>query len=365
MNGIYISQDLTHADGILEKINLQINEFEKNGCSMTKHINGKRNKFHLIRNLLPIFSTQYFKSKNIEWNKYDFVYIRKGAVLDKSVLNIVKRAKKDNPTIKILLEIPTYPYIDEFKGVVKLDIALKEKLWTKKLHKYIDRVVTYSNDTSIFGIKCINISNAYAFSEWNEYLYKSNESINLLGVATLCFYHGYDRVIEGMREYYLKDDTKTKITFTLVGDGPVLKKYQQMITEYNLEEVIHLEGRKKISELPNYYKKADIGVDSLARHRSGVTYNSSLKGKEYLANGLPIISGVETDLDSMNPFFYYRVASNDEPIDITSVIAWYNDIIEENSKANLSKEIYSYGIENFTFEKTFSPVVDYLRGEVI
>ncbi|MHC5229599.1 glycosyltransferase [Enterococcus sp. LJL99] len=363
MNGIYLSQDLTHADGILEKINLQINEFEQNNYHITKHINGKRNKLHLARNLIPFFSEQYFKTKNIEWTNYDFAYIRKGAVLDKSVIELVKKAKKINPKLKIILEIPTYPYLNEFNGLVKIDIAMKEKRWTKKLSKYIDRIVTYSDDQEIFGVQCINISNAYEFKQLSFSREEAeDQTIHLIGVATLCFYHGYDRLIEGLKEYNQKTEQKTKVVFNLIGDGPVLSEYQKLVKDYNLENIVTLSGRKKLTELDQYYKEASIGIDSLGRHRSGVTYNSSLKGKEYLAKGLPIISGVKTDLDDKDIPFYYRVPNDDTPINIVSIVEWYQNLTNNKSRNQLSKEIYQYGETNFTFSVTFSPVIDYLNG---
>lgn len=362
MRGIYLSQDLTHAFGISEKINQQITEFEKNGYQVAKQINPQRNLFHLARNLVPFFSEQYFYTKDLPWQNYDFAYIRKGAVLDKSVINLVKKAKAVNPKIKLILEVPTYPYLDEFKGLVKLDIMLKEKRWTKALSRYIDRIVTYSDDQKIFDIPCINISNAYDFAALDFSNRHKQASINLLGVATLCFYHGYDRIIEGLRNYYQNPDQPIKVTFTLVGDGPVLKDYKKMVTEYQLEDVVFLQGRKQLSELAPYYTAADIGVDSLARHRSGVSYNSSLKGKEYLAKGLPIISGVKTDLDERNLPFYYRVPSDETPVDIKAVVEWYEKLLQTSTKAQLAASIFNYGEANFTFSTTFAPVIDYLKG---
>lgn len=363
MNGIYLSQDLSHAYGILKKINKQIDEFEDNGFHIVRHINGKRNVFHLIKNLVPFFSEQYFNTKNIEWKNFNFVYIRKGAVLDKSVVELTKKAKISNPSIKIILEIPTYPYIDEFNSFVKLDILIKENRCTKELVKYIDKVVTYSDDKKIYDIECINISNAYEFSALRfEDEKTENQSIHLIGVATLCFYHGYDRLIEGLKEYYADGKNKKQVTFTLVGDGPVLKNYQKMVTDYQLENVVDLKGRQEFSKLDAYYNTANIGVDSLARHRSGVTYNSSLKGKEYLANGLPIISGVETDLDNKQVDFYYRVPSDETPINISDIVTWYEKLLNQKTKKQLSEEIYIYGKDNFTFSKTFSSVIDYLKG---
>ena len=362
MKGIYFSQDLTHAGGIQKKINRQIEEFEKNGFSMKSLINPKRNIGHLFINLVPFFSRQFFLKEKINWQEYDFVYIRKSAVFDKSVIDLLKKIKTMNPSIIVLLEIPTYPYMNEFKGIVKWDIQAKEHLWTPYLKHYVDRVLTFSDDEKIFDIPCINLSNAYDFASPIEGSNEGDGAIRLLGVAALCFYHGYDRVIQGLHEYYNSSDAKRNVMFTLVGDGPVLKDYKKLVSDYHLEEKVKLLGRVEFSQLDQFYQNADIGIDSLARHRSGVTYNSSLKGKEYLAKGLPIVSGVKTDLDNCDLPFYYRVPSDDTPINIPSLIEWYDSMLENSSKKELSAAIFQYGLSHFTFEKTFKPVIDYLRS---
>ncbi|MFK5655764.1 hypothetical protein ACIA4K_04025 [Lactobacillus delbrueckii subsp. bulgaricus] len=65
---------------------------------------------------------------------------------------------------------------------------------------------------------------------------------------------------------------------------------------------VSMVGKKEKEELDYYYNICDIGIDSMGRHRSNVYYNSSLKGKEYLAKGLPIVLGVTTELDYIKDF---------------------------------------------------------------
>lgn len=362
MNGIFISQDLSHAGGINDKIFKQIEEFQRNGLNMTPHINPKRNKLHLFINIVPLFSKQYFDTRKIKWKNYDFAYIRKGAIFDKSFVKMVKQAKKENPNIKLIVEIPTYPYINEFQGFLKWIVQSKERIWVPKLSQYIDKCVTYSDDASIYGIPSINISNAYGFHNEPHIINKNEDTINLIGIASLCFYHGYDRLINGMIDYYCENKDKTKVCFTLVGDGPVLDDYKKLVKKANMEAYIKLVGRKNLSELDEYYSQADIGIDSLARHRSGVSYNSSLKGKEYLAKGLPIVSGVRTDLDNAHIPFYYRISADESPVDVKGVVKWYKELVASQSKQELSQKIYKYGKDNFTFSKTFEPVIDYVKG---
>ena len=360
MQGIYITQDLTHADGINEKIYKQIESFKQAGIDVEMRANPRRTLLTLVHNLIPFFSKQYFNT-DVDWQNQDFVYIRKGAVLDRSVLNLVKKVKLLNPKIKIILEMPTYPYIDEFPWFIKWDIWLKEKIATSKLKKYIDCIVTYSDDSEIFGIPCLNISNAYDFKQIPHYSENEEDAIHLIAVASLTFYHGYDRVIEGMKNYYQSGKASQEVKFTPIGDGPVLEGYRKLVEEYQLVDKISLVGRKKQSELAPYFNQADIGVDSLGRHRSGVVYNSSLKGKEYLAKGLPIVSGVKTDLDDRDFPYYLRVSADDTPLDISEIIKFYYDIMKNKTKQDLALEIFLYGKNNFSFDKTFKSVIDFVR----
>jgi len=63
--------------------------------------------------------------------------------------------------LKVLLEIPTYPY-DEELSTFKLFI---DRAFRKRLHKYIDKVITFSNHREIFGIPTIRISNGIDIEE--------------------------------------------------------------------------------------------------------------------------------------------------------------------------------------------------------
>lgn len=56
--------------------------------------------------------------------------------------------------------------------------------------------------------------------------------------------------------------------------------------------------------------KADVGVDSLARHRVNNFENNSLKSKEYLTFGLPIVkSHRDHSIDSCEYFSMSRAMS--------------------------------------------------------
>ncbi len=63
------------------------------------------------------------------------------------------------------------------------------------------------------------------------------------------------------------------------------------------------------------FAAADVAVGQLALHRRGVAENSPLKVREYLANGLPVISGHrDPDFPSPEPWFLLRLPNNEENV---------------------------------------------------
>ncbi len=83
------------------------------------------------------------------------------------------------------------------------------------------RIVTLSDDKTIFQVPTIQISNgidAKAISIRQKVA--ADENIHLIGVATLSFWHGYDRVIEGLHKYYKNGNPNRKeLFFHIVGDS--------------------------------------------------------------------------------------------------------------------------------------------------
>ncbi|EME3189930.1 glycosyltransferase [Enterococcus faecium] len=321
----------------------------------------------------------FFSSISSYLNNDDYkaVYIR----LDYFSIDLMKLLKdlKKNQ-LKIIIEIPTYPY--KFEFIEKAKILFKEKklvLFAKFLMvilqdsiiknfsvNYIDRIVTYSNDKLIWNTKTINISNAIDTSVISKKRVdcKSNFSnINLIAVSTLNHWHGYDRLIKGLEDYNKKkNDTVVKLF--IAGDGSEKSKYESLVKKLKLTDYVIFLGMLDKNELSKYYDLADVAVDSLGRHRVGVKYNSSLKGKEYLAKGLPVISGVKTDLDYIEDIdIYLRFPSDESHIDITKIVDFYIKLTDKySSKKNLTDRIRTIAVERFDFDTAFEPVSQYFKN---
>lgn len=372
MKGIYLSIcDLENENsGVSKKINMQLRMFKKLGCSIEtptfndntiyeKIINKVRGIIPFIANSFSINIKKYIES--IELDEIDFIYIRK-TTLDKMFIEVLKNIKMKNSNIKIIMEIPTYPVDNEYNTIIKKLNLNKEKKIRKYLNKYIDRIITFSLDEEIFGIKAINISNLIEKERIEPKRVSNNREIHIIAVALFTFWHGYDRFIEGMKNYYSNNVNK-EIILHLVGEGPEIKKYKLLVEKYNLEKYIVFHGKKSGHELDNIYDRCELALDTMGRHRGKIYYNSTLKGKEYGAKGLPIISGVATELDYDKGYKYYmRVDADDTPINILKIIEFYNFIYDSSeSKEEIINNIRGYTVDKFDINNGFKPVIDYLR----
>lgn len=370
IKGIYLTgyNVQTKSDGVSKKILSQINCFNKNDISIdivdystVKH----KFLFDLKELISSLFGFSYGVTtlyerviKEYSLDEYEFIYIRRSN-WDVKKYFYLKKIKKINPNIKILLEIPTFPYDLEFNGRRKILVYPVDKILRKKCMKYIDRIVTYSNDKEIFGVKTINIANAVDYSLVNQRKNQKHDDINLLAVALFADWHGYDRLIKGMANA-IKLVKTNKIVLHLVGSGKVLDEYKNIVKKSGLENHVVFHGKLYGSELDDIYNISDIGIDTLGRHRVGVYYNSTLKGKEYCAKGLPIVSGVKTDLDALNVNYYKRVPADDTLIDMNEIIDFYHEIYNGKNTEDVIEAIRSSSKKRFDYEVAFSPVIDYL-----
>jgi len=265
----------------------------------------------------------------------DFLYVRHDLNANPFLVSFFKALKKKD--INIILEIPTYPYDNEFINASWKDRLQNhiDKLYRNCLSKTLYRIVTFTDLTQIWGIQTINISNGIDF---NAVKSKSNNKINinelnLIGVADIHAWHGYDRVIRGMINYY-KYNKNIKVYFHIVGNGiiQVINELRQITRDNNLSEYVKFYGPKSGLDLDLLFDFADFGIGSLARHRSNITKIKTLKNREFAARGIPFIySEIDTDFENLP--YILKAPANEDPIDICQIVDFY-------SKLNISaKEI--------------------------
>ena len=276
----------------------------------------------------------YCLRENIE-----FVYARCFMNANPFLVRFFKQLKQAG--IKAVTEIPTYPYDKEFSSSsdwkMKLDLWL-DKHYRSSLYRQQDAVVTFSDEDEIFGQRTIRISNGVDFDSIPLHEFKGESSQNytceeklipplhLIGVAEVHFWHGFDRLIAGLGEYYSQGG-KRVIYFHIVGgvhpdymyDSPQSPGFQTLIERYDISDKIVFHGTLFGKELDDVFNQCQFAIGSLARHRSGITFIKTLKNREYATRGIPFIYS-EQDSDFDQQSYVLKAPADESPIDIHQII---------------------------------------------
>ncbi len=370
LKGFYIKQsetdDINEAikgNGVFKKVKGQADCLSKY-FDLTLDLvvmNNKQSAFHKIKRRLPFTAIAHKWIYDEKYREADFIYIRKD-IIDYSLYRFLMKIKKNNPKCLILLEIPTYPYDEEIKQAARSKIFyIKDVLNRNKLHKCVDRIVLCHKSDNVFGIPTLYMPNGFDF-EKNALreLSALNGDINIVGVAFLAFWHGYDRLIKGMGEYYKNGGTRN-IVFHCVGDGVALPDLKALAKDYSVENRVIFYGRKQGSELDEIYNKCNIAVDSLGNFRREVALSSSLKSREYYAKGFPIINSGSIDFIDDGYTYLMNISENDNPVDMNDVIEFFDSIYGNSDVSVVAERVRKYAEDKCSWDRSLSEVIKYIK----
>ena len=324
-------------------------EIKNNKIFISKQYVGKYNcsnniKGRVLRKINLYLILMKLKNKKI-YENIDVLYIRypRSSIF---FLNYLKFIKKLG--IKIILEIPTYPYDMEIK---RENIFTRwDKKYRLELYKYVDKIVTYSNDREIWGIPCINISNGIDLEEVKVIEKKEHTGINFISVSNCSFWHGIDRFLYSLLQYR-KNNGKEKIKFHIVGEGSETPKLKKIVEDnIELHDMVIFHGFKSGEELDNIYNNSDIALGSLGIHRLKLESVQPLKNREYCAKGLPFVIGFN-DPNFKNKEYVYEISYDDGLIDIQKLIKRYQNL-------KISPEEIRKEAEEFTWDIQMKKVLD-------
>ncbi len=366
-------EELKPSNGVSKKVLAQCGGLRANGIEVDllslKSIHGElvailngdsiysygNDKFKYLRLLVDFaYIVKYVKDNHV-----DAVYARFSRTNPLMIL-LYKALKRDN--VKVLLEIPTYPYDAEKADKKPLFLFLYKTLLFKIdvitrnfLKYYIDRVISVQNYDTIFGVPTVKISNAVNLRNIPIRKRKEHEGYNLIAVAQLGDWHGYDRLIEGMGQYY-KNGGKDVVHFYIIGNNDsVINDYKKIVTRYGIEHYVHFEGPKEGKELDAYFDSADFAIGSIGGHRKGLTDAKPLKCVEYAARGIPFIYS-ENNSDFDNCSFVRKVSQDDSPINVNNLILSLNNIMVE------PETMRKYVEDNLTWDNQMKKIVNEIAG---
>jgi len=253
-----------------------------------------------------------------------------------------------------VLEFPTIPYDGELSHE---RLILEDRCYRKKLYRVVDKCTTYSPNEQVFGIPCINLVNGVNLQDHPLKKRRNQDDLVLIAAAVMAKWHGYERVIQGMAEYY-KNGGQRNITFRLAGEGSQLSYYQSLVEKCHLQDKVDFLGVLSGSALDLAYDQADIGVGSLGMYKTGIKINAPIKTREYCARAIPFLYGYDDNGFSGKETFALKVENNSNPINIEQVLDFYDQIRLDPSYETKMRE---YAEHNFTWEKILKPVIEYYR----
>ncbi len=362
------------SDGVCKKIYAQVHVFEKNGFEVDMIYikdglviykgGGSKKAIGKVDNIKK--TPAYFQMYNFLKNKkYNWIYNRYG-MMDTFYYQVLKQLRKNGA--KILVEIPTYPYKHEKpKGFFYSLLFAWDQSYIHKLKKVFDRVITYSRDDYIFDIPTIQVVNGInisdiALAEKNGNIL--DDTINLLVVAYMQPYHGYERLLRGLKNYYANCG-KRNIQCHFVGEGPEKALYERLVNQYELSDHVIFYGILSGRKLDDVFNICDIGICTLGGYKKELYLSSELKSREFLARGLPIVSGIEIDVFvNKNTQYYLQLPNDETDIDMIRIIHFYDKIYSKQGNAGeVRKAVRSMAEKYIDMSVTMLPVIEYIRKE--
>lgn len=268
--------------------------------------------------------------------KIGFIYARCFQNANPFLIRFFKKIRMMG--IHVVTEIPTYPYDAEFIGfpfLARMNLKI-DQLFRHQLAAQMDAIVTFSDAEIIFGQRTIRISNGVDFESIPLHqlsvIGHQPSAIHLVGVAEIHYWHGFDRLIAGIGEYYINGGNR-EVFFHIVGGVAPSEMYgsvhapgfEELMKKYHIKDRIVFHGQLFGDALTEVFNQCQFAIGSLARHRSGITTIKTLKNREYAARGIPFIYS-EQDSDFDQQLYVLKAPADESPIDIRKIL----DFVDEN-----------------------------------
>lgn len=320
----------------------------------------------MVRSCLPGFSDGISWPDPVSVADADFIYIRRPRFASHELISFLSSVKSLNSDIKIIYEVPTYPYDAEMENP-KMSFALaKDRKYRDSLKRYVDGIVDLSGTDEIFGIKTVQMINGIDLDRVKVKApsLESDAAINIMCAAFYTPTHGMDRFIEGMAAYRDSAGSK-KLILHLAGGGAELPRIKKMVQSYHLEDDVVFYGPLNSSSLDSLYDKCTLALGVLGLFRIGAETTSALKTREYLAKGIPFVYAGEVDVFEKNPTSLCLKIPNDaSPVDMEDVVAFHDDLYSRLSQQEVVNSIRKYADENVGMRVAMSDVVRYINDEL-
>jgi hypothetical protein len=311
----------------------------------------------LVRRLPYTAAWRKWKYKG-EFDDADFLYIRQ-VYHDQSFLRYLKSIRKNNPDIQIIYEVPTYPFEKGGKLTISnYPFAMKRRKSIRAIFEQMDRVITFYGQKTILGVPCIDLINGYDFSRVELPRRERTDVIHIISVAMTATWHGYDRFLAGLSDYY-KNGGRENIVYHYV--GYVMPEHERYVQENQLEGHVIFHGMQSGEPLKTLMQQCFLGIDVLGGHRKDYPVSSSLKSREYCAYGIPIITSSPIDFLPKDSPYQFLAPYDDSPVDMEGVVRFYHSVYDGKDCNKVAADIRAFAEACCDMKITMKPVADWLK----
>lgn len=366
MKGIfYCALSLTPNEGISKKIYAQAaaissslgkctlisKEQSGSATSIVEFIDGQIE----TSNIKQISAIDYLKLQ-AESSGVDYLYVRHLNIPNFRMLSVLKIAVNRN--IKIIYEIPTYPFFYEqiassrkkVRAIAKVALNV---VYLPCAYRYCDTVAAVVSDTTVHKPnKMIEVTNAADANsiQITNYSALPSDVFRIGAVGTLYPYHGYDRVLYGLSQCGEQIDG-IPVEFHIIGESQTTCDLENLANKLNLKRVT-FHGKKNSDELNEMFSQYHVGVGCLALFRKHANVDTSLKIIEYWDRGLPSVSCGRVPIDKEYRDTVIEVPADESPIDIRSIFEQCKSV-----SPNHLFDLARYSRARYTWENIMSTLL--------
>lgn len=300
-----------------------------------------------LRNASFRYGKFWRKLNELTLPPYDYLWVR---AFPASVSQATFLRRMLERGTRVVYDLPTYPYELENSSLLRR-FWLARSRSIEQIAKDISVFVTLSEHSVIAGRPTITVRNGVDIVSAARRPDERNGPYRLLGLGQWAYWHGLERLFEGIAASGLRD----RFLVRLAGEGPAQRQLDRLGKKMELE--VEWVPSAYGADRDRLFRWADVGIGGLGIHRKGVYPDQSLKHRQYAAAGLPFIATVADPLWLDTPAVW-SMASDDQPVNGSQLLRFCE--LARQGHAELSEELRLLA-GAVSWDAAYSPLWNYFR----
>ena len=299
--------------------------------------------------------------KTIKEKGIDIVYWR-SAPLFSSSCKVAEVTKETNA--KLIIEIPTFPpnQEDNYHGIRKA-FDTYSKRFSSRFQTLVDAYVVIGENANVEYLDkpAINMDNGIDVTSVPVRKPVNDKgTIHLLALASMSYWHGYERIIKSLGEY--KGSQNVIIHMVGGNDGGCLPEWKELTHQLKLDDKVIFHGPLSGKDLDEMFNLCDVGINALANYKKGFSVTMELKAREYIARGLPFVCTVfDPALNGLSDEWKLQIPNDASIPDMETIIDF---ALKTKNNPRHVKELRSIAEKYLSWEDQYKKVIKELKGRL-